>query len=50
MGVLADSFRARLEEMRARHAVTDRELAEAREAVYASIAEIDRINKEIQEL
>ena len=41
MGVIADSLRARLNEMHARHAETDREIAELR--VQAQIAS-DRLN------
>ena len=33
MGIIADSFKARIDEMKARHAQTDRELIEARDRV-----------------
>lgn len=49
MGVLADGFKARLDEMRTRHAETDRQLLEARNRVYESLAEMRRIIDERQE-
>ena len=49
MGVLSDSLRARLDEMRERHAQTDRELEAARDAVLDSIAEIKAIVKSMED-
>ena len=49
MGVLSDSFRARLDEMRERHAQTDRELEAARDAVFASLDEIKAIAKSMED-
>ena len=40
MGILADSFRARLDEMRERHAQTDRELIEARDRVLKAMEDL----------
>lgn len=48
MGILADSFRARIDEMRARHQETDREIAilkaEAEEAFQAWQATADALD------
>ena len=49
MGVISDAFRARLDEMRERHAQTDRELEAARDAVFASLAEIKAIVKSLED-
>ena len=40
MGVLSDSFKARLAEMRERHAQTDREIAAARTDLLQALAEM----------
>lgn len=40
MGILADSFRARINEMKARHEQTDRELTAAREEVLKALAKM----------
>ena len=48
MGQLSDSFRARLDEMRERHAQTDREIAAARADLYARLAEMQAITKELE--
>ena len=37
MGIISDQFKARLDEMRERHAQTDRELLEARERCYSAL-------------
>ena len=37
MGMIADQFKARLDEMRKRHAQSDRELLDAREGVYQAL-------------
>ena len=50
MGVLSDSFRARLDEMRERHAQTDRELEAARDAVFASLAELKAAIRDMEEV
>ena len=49
MGVLADQFKARLDEMRARHAESDRQLLEARDRVYKSLDKLKKISKEMEE-
>ena len=37
MGIIADRLKSRLDEMRERHAQSDRELLEARERVYQAL-------------
>ena len=37
MGIISDRLKARLDEMRERHAQSDRELLEARERCYAAL-------------
>ena len=37
MGIISDQLKARLDEMRERHAQTDRELLEARERCYQAL-------------
>ena len=49
MGIIADSLRARLDEMRVRHAATDREIAESREALLQALAEMQAITEEMGE-
>ena len=47
MGIISDQLKARLDEMRERHAQTDRELLEARERCYQAL---DRLNAIADEL
>jgi hypothetical protein len=47
MGMIADQLRARLDEMRERHAQTDRELQDARQDVYKAL---DRLNAIVDEM
>ena len=49
MGVLADQFKARLTEMKARHAETDRQLEAARQEVYKSLDEMQRVANQMEE-
>ena len=41
MGMIADRLRAQLADMRARHAETDRQLAQARQECYEALRELD---------
>jgi len=41
MGMIADRLRAQLADMKARHAETDRQLAEAREECYEALRQLD---------
>ena len=50
MGKLSDQFKRDLAEMRARHAETDRELERARDAVFAALAEIQAIARDMEEV
>ncbi len=50
MGVISDSFKARLAEMRVRHAETDRLLAEAREEAYDALAKMQAIARDMERL
>ena len=50
MGVLSDSFRARLDEMRERHAQTDREIAVHRDRCFELLAEIQVISRDLEEV
>ena len=49
MGVVSDSFKARLDEMRARHAETDRRLAESRARVFETLDKIKAIARDFEE-
>jgi len=49
MGVISDRLKRDLDEMRARHAQTDRELAAARDAVFASLAEIKAAIRDLED-
>ena len=49
MGVISDAFKAQIDEMRERHAQTDRELIAARDAVFRSLAEIKAIVKDFED-
>ena len=50
MGRLSDTFRAQFEEMKARHAETDRQIEASIKKMQAAIKEIDRIDREIEAL
>ena len=50
MGVISDSFRARLDEMRERHARTDEELRQHRARCFELLEEMKAITKEMEEL
>ena len=49
MGVISDAFRARLDEMRERHAQTDREIAQHRDRCFELLAEMRAITKEMED-
>ena len=49
MGQLSDAFKARLDEMRARHAESDRELERARAAMFEALAEIKAIARDLED-
>ena len=48
-GQLKASLKARLEEMKARHAETDRQLEDSRQAAYEAMADMKRIFNQIEE-
>ena len=50
MGILADTFRARLDDLKARGAETDRLVAEARQACDEALAEMDRLAADLRHL
>ena len=50
MGRLSDAFRAQLDEMKARHAETDRQVQDSIVKMQATLEKIKRLNREIQEL
>ena len=48
-GQLKASLKARLEEMKARHAETDRQLEDSRQAAFEAMADMKRIFNQIEE-
>ena len=50
MGITADRFRAEIEEMKARHAETDRRIQTTIDRMDKTIARIKRINREIDDI
>ena len=48
MGLIADQFKRELDEMRARHAVTERQLAESRERVFEALAELQAAARDLE--
>ena len=49
MGLISDQFKRDLEEMQARHAVSERRLAESRDRVFEALAEIKAIVRDMEE-
>lgn len=49
MGVISDSFRARLEEMQERHAKTDEEIRRHRDRCLEILAEMQAIGQDMEE-
>ncbi len=50
MGVISDQLKARLDEMRVRHAETDRQVAESREQAYEALAKMQAIARDMERL
>ena len=49
MGVISDQFKRDLDEMRARHAVTERQLAESRERVFESLRKLQELARDFED-
>ena len=49
MGIISDQLKARLDEMRERHAQTDRELQQARERCFEALDRLKAVADEIAE-